>query len=64
MGPDAGGAGLEGWNSSGGSTRPGAVEEAVSCVEYPKTEQILDDPEAMRLFKREYRKPWVVPEDV
>ena len=29
----------------------------------PKTEQILDDPEAMRLFKREYRKPWVV-EDV
>ncbi len=29
----------------------------------PKTEQILDDPEAMKLFKREYRKPWVV-EDV
>jgi predicted dehydrogenase len=30
----------------------------------PKTEHILDDPEAMRLFKREYRKPWVVEEVV
>jgi len=30
----------------------------------PKTEQILDDPEAMRLFRREYRKPWVVEEAV
>ncbi|HUT90544.1 MAG TPA: Gfo/Idh/MocA family oxidoreductase [Thermoguttaceae bacterium] len=29
----------------------------------PKTERIVDDPEAMRFFKREYRKPWVV-EDV
>jgi hypothetical protein len=30
----------------------------------PQTEQILDDPEAMRFFKREYRKPWVVEEAV
>jgi predicted dehydrogenase len=30
----------------------------------PKTEQILDDPEAMGFFKREYRKPWVVGEVV
>ena len=30
----------------------------------PQTEQILDDPEAMRFFKREYRKPWVVEEVV
>ncbi len=30
----------------------------------PQTEGILDDPEAMRLFKREYRKPWVVEEKV
>ena len=30
----------------------------------PKTEQILDDPEAMGLFKRKYRKPWVVEEVV
>jgi predicted dehydrogenase len=29
----------------------------------PKTEHILDDPEAMGLFKRAYRKPWVVEED-
>ncbi|NLY00933.1 MAG: Gfo/Idh/MocA family oxidoreductase [Rhodopirellula sp.] len=28
----------------------------------PKTEHILDDPEAMGLFKREYRQPWVVEE--
>ncbi len=30
----------------------------------PKTERILDDPKAMALFKRAYRKPWVVPEVV
>ena len=30
----------------------------------PKTERILDDPEAMGLFKRAYRKPWVVEEVV
>lgn len=30
----------------------------------PKTDQILDDPEAMKFFKREYRKPWVVEEVV
>ncbi len=30
----------------------------------PKTEHILDDAEAMGLFKREYRKPWVVEEAV
>jgi len=30
----------------------------------PKSEQILDDPDAMRLFRREYRKPWAVPEEV
>ena len=29
----------------------------------PKTEHILEDSEAMGLFKRAYRKPWVV-EDV
>ncbi len=28
----------------------------------PKTEHILDDPEAMKFFRREYRKPWVVEE--
>jgi hypothetical protein len=26
----------------------------------PKTEQIVDNPEAMKLFKREYRKPWTI----
>jgi predicted dehydrogenase len=30
----------------------------------PKTEHIVDDPEAMKLFKREYRKPWVVEDQV
>jgi hypothetical protein len=30
----------------------------------PKTEHILDDPEAMGLFKRAYRKPWVVQDQV
>ena len=30
----------------------------------PKTEKILDNPAAMKLFKREYRKPFEVPEDV
>ena len=30
----------------------------------PKTEQIIDDAEAMKFFKREYRKPWVVEEVV
>jgi len=30
----------------------------------PKTEHIVDNPEAMNLFKRTYREPWVVPEEV
>jgi predicted dehydrogenase len=30
----------------------------------PKTEQILNDSEAMGFFKRTYRKPWVVEETV
>jgi predicted dehydrogenase len=30
----------------------------------PKTEHVIDDPEAMGLFQREYRKPWVVEEVV
>ena len=30
----------------------------------PKTERILDDPDAMRFFQREYRQPWVVEEVV
>jgi predicted dehydrogenase len=28
----------------------------------PDTEQIVDNPDAMQLFKRSYRDPWVVPE--
>jgi hypothetical protein len=28
----------------------------------PETEQIVDNPLAMELFKRTYRDPWVVPE--
>jgi hypothetical protein len=30
----------------------------------PQTERILDDPEAMSFFKREYRQPWVVADKV
>jgi predicted dehydrogenase len=30
----------------------------------PKTEQVVGNPEAMKFFKREYRKPWVVPDEV
>jgi hypothetical protein len=30
----------------------------------PRTERILDDSEAMGLFKREYRKPWVVEDAI
>lgn len=30
----------------------------------PKTEAIVDNAQAMALFKREYRAPWVVPEQV
>ncbi len=30
----------------------------------PKTEHIVDNNQAMKLFKREYRKPWVVEEEV
>ncbi|OHB78853.1 MAG: hypothetical protein A2V98_03465 [Planctomycetes bacterium RBG_16_64_12] len=30
----------------------------------PETEEIVDNPEAMALFKRTYRDPWVVPEEV
>lgn len=30
----------------------------------PATEHIVDNPEAMKLFRREYRKPYVLPEEV
>jgi len=30
----------------------------------PATQQIIDDPEAMQLFRRTYRPPWVMPEEV
>ncbi len=30
----------------------------------PRTEHVKDDPEAMKLFKRRYRKPWVLEEEV
>ncbi len=30
----------------------------------PKTESFTNCPEANALIKREYRKPWVVPEEV
>jgi hypothetical protein len=30
----------------------------------PDTDHIKDNPEAMKLFKREYRKPYVIPEEV
>lgn len=30
----------------------------------PKTEKIVDNAEAMKLFKRQYRKPWVIEEKV
>jgi len=30
----------------------------------PVSQGFLNDPEANRLVKREYRKPWVVPEQV
>jgi predicted dehydrogenase len=30
----------------------------------PATEEILDDPEAMKLYKREGREPWIIPEEV
>jgi hypothetical protein len=30
----------------------------------PATEQFVDCPEAMQLFKRDYRKPFVIPEEV
>ncbi len=29
-----------------------------------ETEQIVDNPEAMKLFKRQYRKPWVIEETI
>jgi hypothetical protein len=28
----------------------------------PQTEHIVDNPEAMQMFQRTYRAPWVVPE--
>ena len=30
----------------------------------PASEQITNSPAAMKLFKRQYRKPWVIPEKV
>ena len=30
----------------------------------PKTEHFIGDAEAMKLFKRRYRKPWVTKEEV
>jgi hypothetical protein len=30
----------------------------------PKTEQVAGNPQTMGLLRREYRKPWVVPEAV
>lgn len=30
----------------------------------PKTEEIKDNPEAMKFFKREYRSPYVIPDEV
>ena len=30
----------------------------------PNTETLVDDAEANRMLKREYRAPWVVPEQV
>lgn len=30
----------------------------------PKTDMIVDDPQAMKLFKRSYRPPWVIREEV
>jgi hypothetical protein len=28
------------------------------------TEQIVDDPDAVQLYKREGRHPWLIPEEV
>ena len=42
------------------SYRLGAQKIAIN----PRTEQIVDNAEAMTLFKRSYREPWVVPEKV
>ena len=30
----------------------------------PETQNIVDNPDAMKLFKRTYRDPWVIPEEV
>jgi len=30
----------------------------------PATERFLDSPEAAKLFKREYRRPWIIEEEV
>ena len=30
----------------------------------PQTEEIKDNPEAMKFFKREYRSPYVIPDEV
>jgi hypothetical protein len=30
----------------------------------PQTEEIVDNADAMKLFRREYRKPWVIPDQV
>ena len=30
----------------------------------PKTEQIVDNADAMKLFKREYRQPYAIPDEV
>lgn len=42
------------------SYRLGGVKIAID----PETERIVDNPDAMALFKRSYRKPWVVPDQV
>ena len=38
--------------------------EGVIDVIDTATDHVLDDAEAMELFKRSYRKPWEIPEEV
>jgi predicted dehydrogenase len=42
------------------SYRLGAQKIAID----PQTERIIDNPDALALFKRSYRKPWIVPDEV